>query len=69
MDLPITTDKRDLLTQLKRTSVSWEVRLDDSRQRRTYFVVAVDLSRVHVSENRSEVTQIISLVNITWCIN
>ena len=43
---PITIDKRDLMTQLKRTCVSWQVCLDDWWQRKMYFVVAVDLSRV-----------------------
>ena len=28
-NLPVTTDKRDLLTRLKENAVSWEVRLDD----------------------------------------
>ena len=31
-NLPITTDKRDLWTQIRRTSLSWEVSLDDWRQ-------------------------------------
>ena len=47
-NLPITTDKRVLLTRLYRTDVSWEVCLYDWRQQKTYLVVAIDLSRVRV---------------------
>ena len=44
-NLPITTDKRDLLTRPKQTAVYWEVRLDDWRQRKMNFAATVDFSR------------------------
>ena len=44
-NLPITTDRCDLLTLLKQIAIPWEVRLDDWRQQKTYSVVTVDLRR------------------------
>ena len=46
-NLPITTDKRDLFTQLKRTSISWEFCLDDWRQQ-NIFHGSFDLNRVRM---------------------
>ena len=52
-NLPITTDRPDLLTQLKWTSVSWEVCLDDwLQQKNVNRWSKFEFQSSHVIENR-----------------
>ena len=59
-NLPVLTGKPDLLTRLKWATVSWEVRLDDWRKRKTNFVVTVDLSRLRMFLKSNKVTSHLS---------